>query len=282
MRKKIIAYLFVLFYHINLYFADYISSDISGFIDILAGLTIPIFAYSLAIGFLKTTNSGHYFIRIAISAVITQCIQYLLLPLSGFSQSSIPLNPMYALLLAFGLLYGLEMILPYTPDKIASLKLLEANPHNKSTRFDMRISGETNRPLGMRVPKWPEPLIQIVGFFLVVLSITIPIVLPVSFGLFFILATLLFYIIEKCYTRNKMLTAFICFLLMDAGYLLVQYRYTGRIHPWGASAASIIFCYLPNEEKRPSRKMRNIMYVFFPLHILLILIARIIIYTFWM
>ena len=217
--------------------------------------------------------------RIALFAVITQSIQCVLIPLSGMSYSSIPLNPMYALLLAFGLLFGLEMILPYTPDKIASLKLLEANPQTKSTRFDMRISSDTNRPSGMRVPKWPDPLIQISGFFLVVVCITVPIILPVSSGLFFVLTTLLFYIVEKCFNRNKMLTAFICFLLLDAGFLLVQYRYTGRIHPWGVSAATIIFCYLPNEEKKPSRNIRNLMYIFFPLHILVILIVRIIIYS---
>ncbi|HHT78064.1 MAG TPA: hypothetical protein GXZ67_09340 [Clostridiaceae bacterium] len=280
MNKKLFASLLILLYHINLYFADYFPPKISNFSNIFVGLAIPIFAYAMAVGFLRTSHSGYYFMRIAIAAVLTQSIQCFLLPLTGVPYSSIPLNPMYALLLAFGLLYGLEMILPYTPDKIATLKLLEANPETKSTRFDMRISNDTKRPPGMRVPQWPDPLIQISGVFLVVLCLTLPVIIPVTSGLFFVLTTLLFYVIEKCFKQNKMLTAFICFFLLDAAFLLVQYRYTGQIHPWGASAATVVFCFMPNEEKRPSRKTRNLMYAFFPLHILVLLLVRILVYSF--
>lgn len=243
---------------------------------VLGSLAMPLFAYAFATGFLRTRNSGRYFIRLALFATLTQAIMCFLFPLAGIPLSMVQMNALYILLLAFGVLYGMEILMRTAPDRIASLHLLQANANTHSDRFDLCIGDgdKTTHPMGLRIPPWPPATLQIAALGLIVFCITLPVFLPIEYGLFGVLTVLIFYSVEKWISQNKAVAAFLSFLMLDLTIIFLNYRLYEELPFLGASIAAVFICYIPLKEKRPPRAIKYAFYFLFPLHILIIILIR--------
>lgn len=275
--KKILACVFMTFDHVGMYYRDVIPSDIYVLFKLIGCMAIPLFAHEFAKGFLRTRDTGKYFLRLAILASLTQVILCLFFPLSGSVWFPIPLNSLYVLLFGFGILYGIEVLISKPPEIIATLRLINANADTKSDRFDVRIGEEdgTTRPLGLRIPPWPFVTMQILSLSLIVLCFTLPVFIPMEVGLFGVLTVLIFYSVERWVSGSKPVAAFICFLILNFAFMLINFRSTGELDLRGASIAAVFLCFLPSPEKRPSRVLQYAFYVYFPLHLLILLLIRI-------
>ena len=277
--KKVLACFFMVIDHIGMFYADRLPNKVSFALRILGSLALPLFAYSFALGFLKTRNAGNYFLRLMSCAVVTQGILFLLLPLSGLSVFTVPLNAVFTMLCAFGLLYGCEILFSIPLDRIGSLHLIEANAQTHSDRYDVRIgnglsAADVSR--GIYIPQLQSPLLFVMALLLIVIPILLSLFLNMEFGIFGVLTVLLFYLIEKRVAKNQISWVFFCFLALDLLYILIYYAITRTISLEGASIASVFLCYLPAKNKRPSPAVQYAFYAFYPLHILVLLLIRMI------
>lgn len=279
--KKFLACFFMTFDHIGIYYRDLLPSNLYFLFRLIGCMAMPLFAHEFALGFLRTRDTGKYFIRLAVFASLAQVVLWLLFPVSGFKQYPLPLNSLYVLLFGFGILYGIEVLISKPPEKIASLRLINANADTKSDRFDVKIGHEDGpaHPAGLRIPPWPFVTMQIFSLALIVLCITFPVFLPMEYGLFGVMTVLMFYSIERWVSGSKAIAAFVCFLILNFAFMLITLRNTGELDLRGASIAAIFLCFLPSSDKRPSRAVKYAYYVFFPLHFLLILLVRVFFFT---
>ncbi len=278
--KKVLACFFMVLDHIGRYYADRLPLNVSLALRILGSLSLPLFAYSFALGFLKTRNAGNYLLRLFSCALIAQGILFIFLPLTGIPVFSVPLNAVFTMLCAFGLLYGCELLFAIPLDRIGSLHLIEANAQTHSDRFDVRIgSGHSaaDAGSGVYIPPLPPVLLFCMALLLIVTGVLSSLFVPMEYGIFGVLTALLFYLIEKRVAKNQISWIFFCFLALDLLYILINYAVTKTISLEGASIGSVFLCYLPDRKKRPSRLVQYAFYVFFPLHILILLLLRLVI-----
>jgi len=277
--KKILACIFMVIGHIGMYYADRLPPMVSLTLRILGSLSLPLFAYSLAMGFLKTRNAGNYFLRLLSCALVTQAILYVFLPLSGLPIFSVPLNAVFTIVCAFGLIYGCELLFSIPLDRIGSLHLIEENAQTHSDRYDVRIgSGRTAADTGpgVYIPQIQPAALFCLALGLIVASVLLSVFLNMEFGVFGVLTVLIFYLIEKCVTKNQTSWIFFGFLALDLLYILIYYAITRTISVNGASIASVFLCGLPSRKIRPPRAVQYAFYAFYPLHILALLLIRII------
>jgi len=278
--KKVLACFFMVIDHIGIYYADRLSTEVYFALRILGSLALPLFAYSFALGFLKSRNVGNYFLRLLSCALITQVILFLFLPLSGLSVFTIPLNAVFTMLCAFGLLYGCEILFSIPLDRIGSLHLIEANAQTHSDRYDVRIGNghcAADASRGIYIPQLQPFVLFVMALLLIVIPVLLSIFLNMEFGIFGVLTVLLFYLIEKRVAKNQISWIFFCFLALDLLYILIYYAITRTISLEGASIASVFLCYLPVKNKRPSRAVQYAFYAFYPAHILVLLLIRLLI-----
>jgi len=275
--KKILACLFMVVGHIGLYYTDILPPTLLLAMRILGSLALPLFAYSFARGFLWTKNAGNYFLRLLGCALVTQTVLYIFLPLSGLPLFSVPLNAVFTMLCAFGVLTGCEIAFAIPLDRIGSLHLIVANAQTRSDRYDVRIGGgKSAGDSGPRIclSKMQPSLQYAAALVLIVASVILSVFLPMEFGVFGVLTVLIFYLVEKCVTKNRTAWLFFCFLALDLLYILIFYAMYRTISMEGASVAAIFLCALPSKNKRPSRIVQYAFYAFFPLHILILLVIR--------
>jgi hypothetical protein len=275
--KKLLACVFMTFDHVGMYYRDLMPTNLYVLFRLIGCMAMPLFAHEFAVGFLRTRDTGKYFLRLAVFASLAQAILCMFFPLSGSVWFPLPLNSLYVLLFGFGVLYGIEVLISKPPQKIASLRLINANAETKSDRFDLRIGEEdgTTRPLGLRIPPWPFVTMQIISLSLIVLCVTLPVFIPMEYGLFGVLTVLMFYSVERWVSGSKAVAAFICFMILNFAFMLISYRSTGELDLRGASIAAVFLCFLPTSDKRPSRLVQYAFYLYFPLHILILMMIRI-------
>lgn len=275
--KKLMACLFMVLNHIALYYADKLPPKLCIVFQVIGSLALPLFAYSFAKGFFHTRNAGIYFLRLFALAMLTEAMITAVLPDAGLSAASFPLNSVFVLLCAFGLLYGCELLFAIPADRIGSLRLLEANAHTHSDRYDVRIgNGFTAGSDGyaIRIPPLSPAGLFWLALLIIVPSVVLSVFLNSEYGLFGVLTALIFYFVEKSIPKNKGTWAFVLFLGFDFIYTAIYYLCTKTLNPLGASVAAIFLCYLPEKKKRPSPYISYAFYLFFPLHILILLLLR--------
>ena len=277
--KKLLACIFLILDHIGLYYADVLPAKLCIAMRVIGSLALPLFAYSFAFGFTQTRSAKNYFLRILFLAFFTQTLLFLLLPATGIPYESLPLNSVFALLCGFVVLYGCELLFATPPDRIGSLRLLVENAQTHSDRFDIRIGhgvrAGTYGP-GVYIPELPLGAQFSLGIGLIAAGVVAAFLFPIEYGVLTVLSVLLFYIIEKRIPKNQSTWAFFVFLLLIASYLVIFYLMTGEVSLQGAGIAAIFLCYLPARAKRPSRAIQAAFYVFFPLHVLVLLLLRLI------
>jgi hypothetical protein len=274
--KKLLGCILLAVGNVGLVFRGILPDPVQDIFVLLGLMSIPLFAHALVLGFFRTRDSGAYFLRLTVVASLTQFILYLFISRSDPGRPEILLNPIYALVIAFGLIYGLEILIPCGPQRIASMRLLEANAQTKSDRFDIRVSSRdmVEWPDGLKVPNWSIATLQLFGISLVVFCLVLPIFLPIEYGLFGVLLVAIFYAIEKVVSGRKAVAAFFCMLMLIAAYTYLRYRMTGEFDPIGVSIASVFLCYIPEKARRPKRAIQYAFYLFFPAHILVLLLLR--------
>jgi hypothetical protein len=264
--------------HIGLYYADVLPVNIYHCLRLVGSLALPLFMYCLVFGFLRTSSTTKYFYRILICALGTQLLIQLTLPMAGQTSLILPLTDCFLLVIAFILLYGFELMLAAIPgDRVGSLRLIEAAADTHSDRFDVRIGsgqdGHLKKP-GITIPQISGGGLFFLSILLIFLSLILSIFLPLEKALWGMMLVSVFYVLERIRVRESRLRIALWFILIAVIDFVIIYISTKQWSTNAYSLLAVFLCLFPFLEKKPGRVIQSLFYVYYPLHILILIFLR--------
>lgn len=266
--KKILAYLFMICGTAALFFDGILPSTVIFVLTIIGYFSMPFFAQALVEGFFLTRNTYRYFLRIAFTAYASQAV--FLISYLRWKDGPKPtrFNIVFTWLIAFIILFGVELLVSLPRDRVASMNLLDANQTSHSTRYGVVISSTdaNNLPKGMKVPAWPRSTFHGLAIVLFALCMTLITFLPLTMSLMSVMCTLMFYFLHRWKIDNRVFVAMIFFTAFSACYTYLYFRMTGIITWEGTSLAGFLLCLLlPNKKRKKPKMFYRIFYLFYPL-----------------
>ncbi len=272
---KLLACLFMLLDHIGYYFDFTLPMPLVLFLRSAGRLAFPIFAWSVARGFARTHNIVWYFLRMSLFAVLTEILFKYAHCLAGIILPST--NVLVTFSLAIVLIAGFRMASHSYLDMIASLRPIAPTAHTLPTvrRYDVRINIggiEVDRRIGL-------PL----GLLMMLVPMAGAVWLKPDYGLYGLFTVLLFYAVHDLFPeKDHPKRAWQGFIILNVIFLAIRILTRETTADWAVlqclSIAAVPLCYLLDRERKPPVWMKYAFYLFYPLHILFLLLLRIL---FW-
>jgi len=205
-------------------------------LNLFGRIAFPIFAFQISEAYIHTKNLKKYFFRLFIFALISQIPFYLFLRDAGYGVSTVTLNIFFTLLL------GLICIILY--DYFCNIDL--TLPIGKTLKFNIS---------------------KLFGILCICMIAMLSHVLNVDYGFWGVLVIFSFYLFKN----NKLAMIFSFILLCIAKYATWSILYGFNIvylYSCIATSIPIIFISLYNGKQGP--KIKYLLYLFYPLHLLLL------------
>ena len=267
---KLLACFFMLLDHIGYYFAFALPESVVFILRTLGRLAFPIFAWLVARGYTRTRNPILYFARMTLFAGLSELIIRLANQIAGLTIEGT--NVMVTFALAIALISGYRMAAHSFLDMIASLRPISPTPNTlPAPRFDVRIN------LGGITldPRIGFPL----GCLMSLAAISLTLWLEPDYGLFGLGAVLLFYIIHDVVPEKsqeqRALQSFVIFNIIFLGIRIFLMKWQAD---WSVlqtfSILALPICYRLDKNRRPNPAFKYGIYVFYPLHILVLCLIR--------
>jgi hypothetical protein len=270
---KLLACLFMLLDHIGYYFSGYLPDELVFILRSVGRLAFPIFAWSVARGYKRTSHPLWYFIRMSLFATLTQVIFIFIHRMAGLPYNG--MNVLVTFSLAIVLLAGFQMALHSMRDMIASLRPISPTPQTLpcATRYDVRVNIggiELDRRIGL-------PL----GVLMMLAALAAAHVLDSDYGQYGygLITVLLFYAVhdllpEKDFEKRALQGFILINLLFTAIRILTDSTSLYWAILQNLSILAVPICYARFDEPRPSVWIKYSFYVFYPLHIVVLLLIR--------
>lgn len=268
---KWIAVLLMVIDHIGYYFDEYLPREAVFLLRLLGRLAFPLFAYTTAAGYQRTSNKTKYIMRMLYFAFITQ----ILLTLMGFfTGQNIFVNVLFTFALSLATLVCLDGI--------------ETVIHrNQEESVDTKISF-----LGISMPGISVGILSVLGL-LIILILTF--LMTPDYHLFGIASVVFFYYVRRfaeergrinqangdsIQLSTYLLPVFLLYGLVNLIWVPVRVFLLGGNLEWSLlqifSALAVFL--LPIDHRREKKKWEKyFFYFFYPVHILLFMFLR---YTF--
>ena len=274
--KKILAYLFMIVGTAAVFFDGILPSCVIFALTAVGYFSMPFFAQALVEGFFLTSNSYKYCLRIAFSAYASQAA--FLLSYLFFAKAPKPerFNVVFSFLIAFIVLYGVELLVSLPRDRVASMNLIEPNSTSHSTRYGVIIpSTEANNlPRGMKVPKWPRTTLHGLAIVLFAICMLLITFLPLTMSIMSVMCVLIFYFLHRWKIDNRVFVATIFYSAFAACYTYLYFRMTGIITWEAVSLVGFLLCLiLPSRKRKKPKIFYRSLYLFYPAVILLCALA---------
>jgi hypothetical protein len=285
---KLLACLFMLLDHIGFYFEFAMPEPLYIVLRCIGRLAFPIFAWSVARGCARTHNIFHYFLRMCLFAVPTEILFRLLNAQPALAKYQYPTNVLNTFALALVLVNGYQMVTRSSRDLIASLRPISPTHNTAPTapRFDVRIN-----PGGIELD---SRLGLLLGLVMMLLSILATAWLQPDYTFYGIISVLLFFVIqERVPEKDWEKRAFQGFLLLNLVFLAISVITFKSGHSFVSlpqlllviasasiqtlSVAALPLCFWLRHEKKPGPAAKYAIYLFYPLHVLILCLIRIII-----
>jgi hypothetical protein len=268
---KLLACLFMLIDHIGYYFDDFMPGELSLLMRGIGRLAFPIFAWSVALGYKRTRNPLRYFIRMALFAVLTEIVFIYAHQFAGLSYSF--RNVMITFSLAIVMIAGFHMAYRATLDMIASLRPVSPTPHTmpSATRYDVRINLggiELDRRIGL-------PL----GLFMMLTAFMATLWLKPDYDFYGLFTVLFFFIVHDCLPeKDHEKISILGFSIINILFMIIRIADGNTPVYWAImqclSILALPLCYARIREKKPSTWAKYAFYIFYPAHIVVLLLVR--------
>lgn len=265
--KNLLAYLLMLCGIVAFFFDGILPSCVIFVLSILGYIAMPFFARALVDGFFLTSNTYKYFLRIAFTAYLTQASFLLVYILWEKAPQPKRFNIVFTWLLAFVIMYGLELLISLPRDRVASMNLLNPNQVSHSTRYGVVIpaSESNNLPKGMAIPKWPRTTLHGLAIVLFALCMILITFLPLTMSLMSVTCVIMFYFLHRWKIDNRVFVATIFYAAFSACYTYLYFRMTGTITLDSVALVGFLLCLLLPSKKRKKPKMfYRAFYLFYP------------------
>ncbi len=267
---KWIAIISMVIDHIAYYFFDQMPPELYEFMRSIGRLAMPIFAFSLAFGFIKSKNCFKYFFRLTSTAIISEIVIRYTFQMIGYVRHGINILFTFALSLVF----------------LAALKILLNSGYDLLVRMQpVGSTGlpEDQLPYQFRVSLGGIELPPLVGLLLGLVFMTISIFCTVyydvEYGLYGILMVLAFYLVLE-YKHEKPLywaygLVFAVNLLFQVGECLsLGEPFDFNPSQW-LTILAVPICFTPGiNNKVQTSWQKYFFYAFYPCHLALLALLR--------
>ena len=251
--------------HIGLYFAYLLPVPVTMALRLLGRLAFPIFAYYTAFGFLRTSNRLRYFSRMLVFGILTQVMFYAAHKITG---SYTFMNVILTFTLSI-----LFLALSETSGK--SIRVL----FNKKTKgVSLRIGGRDILAYG----KTATAFILAAAILGMIAILLLEYRYPTDYGIFGILSVWLFYLFLKnmktirLYENKRRYIFFILsFLALNLAWAVEKIFLFNWNLIWSLmeifSVLGLFLLIIDKPRKKPGRFEKYFFYVFYPVHITLLM-----------
>lgn len=277
---KWLALIFMVIDHLAYYFYTFLPEDVYIVMRTIGRLAFPIFAYGIVLGARRTRNISRYFLRLAVFAILGQVMMEMA---ARYVNQETFTNVLFTLMAGLMLIVGIELATKSMQDVVVSMRPVTVGPggnNNGSNLFNIRVNLK-----GITMPSWLGILI---GTVLITSSLLLVVLLEPDYGLFGMAAMLLFYILENqlepySHTLSNQLkqkrfkSFFIGFGLLNLVNMALNSMASPANTSWAViglfSTFSVCFFQLQgSNEKRPAAWQKYFFYIFYPLHISILMI----------
>lgn len=232
---------------------------------------MPIFAWYIARGYRRTRNPVLYFARIAVFALFSEAALRLVHAWGSLSWPS--MNILVTFTLAIVFIAGYHVASHSWLDMVASLRPVSptASTLPTSSRYDVRIN------LG-GIELSPKAGV-LLGSVMIAAAIVATIWLNPDYSLYGVLTVGVFYIVlDRIREEDQERRSFQLFILLNAAFLLYRIFAASVPFDWAVlqcfSVAAVPVCYRISEGKRPPWPVKYAFYLFYPVHIILLVLIR--------
>ena len=286
---KWIAVLLMIIDHFGYYLGFLMPEPFVLLLRLVGRLSFPLFAYSVALGFLRTKNRTRYFTRMFLFAAITQA---LLMITSYFTHGDVFTNVMFTFSLAILFMAAAELL-----EKAAAAIHPTVSPYTKAGESSPETGDVSVLPADKGQNKSPKPCVELYGHMFPVLPAILLSVLAmlVIFGLTFrfnpdysvfgIFTVYMFYYILKkirkpdlalAKDKHYLLIMFSSFLGLNLLWSLYKISFTSTPLYWSImeifSVFSIGILLMEKPRPKPARLEKYFFYIFYPAHLVLFMI----------
>lgn len=264
---KLFAAIIMLIDHIGYLFGRWMPPELERLMRTVGRLAFPIFAWYAAAGFIRTRNVYRYFLRLTVFAIISEAIFFAGFSIAGIRHSGT--NVLFTFMAALAFMTGFELATRSILDMIGRLELLPEARIGEDGSFQVRLN-----TLGYSLPSW---LGLLLGLIIALLACIFTILIDSDYGLYGIFTVFAFYLGQKTAkttpTRRFSVTLFLIIFVNAAFYLIQNYvtnSYFADIQLFSVLAVPLIFLW-PEERQGQRQRVRLFFYVFYPLHIFVLL-----------
>lgn len=269
---KLIAAILMLADHIGFYFYDLLPDPLTLLLRTAGRLAFPVFAWLVARGFTRTRHPLAYFIRMTIFAGLSEVIIRYGHHLVGLQLDGT--NILITFALALVMLSGYRLASHSYFDMIASLKPVSPSLGAPDLRYDVRIN-----PGGIELdPKIGLPI----GIIMMLIAAGAALILKPDYGLYGLLAVLLFHVVIDRYDESVHLKRSVQgFIVLNAFFLVVRIFILDWPVDWAVlqcfAVIALPVCFRLDHDRRPGRFQQYFFYLFYPIHIFLLCLIRLLI-----
>lgn len=241
---KIIAFLLMILDHIGFIFAEYFKSyDSLYFFRAIGRLAFPMFAFLTAKGAIRTSNRWNYFLRLFLTALLSQGLFAALCAGLGLEKFYV-INVLFTLACAVAFITCLEKV----------IAMHQGKDKSKTSTYIFAYIG-------------------------MLLALIVPIVMKADYGLYGICMVLAFYLFMRFRDEIKS-TDYLWLLLIVFVFNFVRFLNQGiaftDINRWNAigfmSLLAVPLFSLEAHDRKPKRIVRDLMYLVYPIHYAILLI----------
>ncbi|MEI8198641.1 MAG: TraX family protein [Eubacteriales bacterium] len=278
---KWIAVLLMIVDHIGYYLGFLMPEPVVIGLRLIGRLSFPIFAYYIALGFLRTKNRTRYFLRMFLFACITQAM---LAVTAYLTHTGTFTNVMFTFSLAILMMAAAEFL------EKTSRSLLTGNSQN-SAAGDPKNGREEKTSSSPKVEIYGHSISASLGSVLAMLLIILIIGLTTFFnpdynifGMFYVY---IFYIIQKnirkpgltlAEDRHALKIMILSILGLNLAWALFNISFSSTAMYWILmeifSVFSIGILLLDKPRPKPARWEKYFFYVFYPAHLVLLMLLK--------
>ena len=287
---KWIAMFLMILDHIGYYLGYLLPDPVNLTLRLLGRLSFPVFAYSIALGYLRTRNRTRYFVRMLLFAGITQAA---LQVTAFYTHTGTFINVMFTFSMAILFMASAELLdrarIALRPD-IVGMSGDASYPTDQGKSSDEypdnRAAGEHSSPAvslyGRMIPAVPAGIFAVAAM-AVILGLTYR--YGPDYNVFGIFSVYLFYVIQKNVRnpelalrqdRHALSIMFVSFLGLNLAWALFKIGFSSTNMYWILmeifSVGAIGILLFDKPRKKPARWEKYFFYYFYPAHMVFLMI----------
>lgn len=278
---KWLAVLLMIVDHIGYFLGFLMPEPVVIGLRLIGRLSFPIFAYAIALGFLRTKNRTRYFLRMFLFACITQVM---LAVTAYFTHTGTFTNVMFTFSLAILMMAAAEFLEKTSASLLTGNSQSNATSNSKNGNEGKTSSSPQVEIYGHTIS---ASLGSVLAIILVILIIGITNFFDPDYNIFGIFYVYIFYIIQKkirkpgltiAEDRHALKVMIVSILGLNLVWALFNISFSSTAMYWILmeifSVFSIGILLLDKPRKKPARWEKYFFYIFYPAHLVLLMLLK--------